>query len=75
MLVILENGRVALEVELPIDIIESVHYERGMLRVNDYLIGVVLPSKEISVQVLDGGPDADRMTRIVWLSLSFAVCT
>lgn len=54
MLVVLENGRVVLEVDLPIEVVESIHYERGMLTVNDYLIGVVSPSKAISVQVLNG---------------------
>ncbi|VUZ38823.1 unnamed protein product, partial [Hymenolepis diminuta] len=41
------NGRVVLEVDIPIEVVESIHYERGMLTVNDYLIGVVSPSKTI----------------------------
>lgn len=62
MLFVLENGRVVLEVDLPIEVVESIHYERGMLAVNDYLIGVVSPSKAISVQVLNGMPGESNLS-------------
>lgn len=53
MLVILEDGRVALRVDIPIEIIHSIQYECGMLTVNGNVIGVGSPTKGINLQVHD----------------------